>query len=153
MKSVCKTFFNKYLSRNLKEQCNKLGNRYRRLEKKAEADGDDSFHSSDEPSTIRDKINDLIGPAIKRYAKDLCIFEDPLEDDEAYEFCEVFGHDDIEILLIKWDEGWIPSVRTTYWDAPASTIDPGCAVKTVQDAFVWGFGDVMAYHFINERVR
>lgn len=155
MSGTCKTFFKKYLSKSLKAKCNRLGNRYRRLEEKDEINDTDDFHGSDEPSNIRDKIIEIMEPAVKRYAKDLFEGVDSKngEDADAFEFCEVFGDDDIELYCVRrGKKGWVASVRTSYWDAPEWTCDDSTCVKTPAEAFEWGFGDAMAYHFISEEV-
>ena len=150
--SLTSKFLRKHLTRNNKARCNRLGERYRRLETKAELDGSDSFHGSDEPSEIRDKILEILTPAVDRYAKE--IFKAPIrKDDEFFEFADLLNGDFMEIFCVKrGKKGWVASVVTSYWDAPESTCDDSTCVPTPADAFVWGFGDAMAYHFINQKV-
>jgi len=147
------TFFNKHLTKTQKAKCNSLGQRYRRLEERAERDESDSFHGSDEPCVIRDKIIELMSPAVRRYAKD--IFKKPIDGElEDIEFTFRLGDDLMEVFCVKRGEkGWVASVVTNYWDAPESTCDDSTCVPTPADAFEWGFGDAMAYHFINEMVK
>lgn len=148
-------YLNHYLTKGRKAQCNRLGKRYRRLEQKAERDDSDSFHNSDEPSVIRDRITELMAPSVKRYAKEL--FKGVKENgdkDDAFEFVGSLGDDHMEIFCVKREKkGWVASVVTNYWHAPASTCDDSTCVPTPAEAFKWGFGDAMAYHFINKEVK
>lgn len=148
-------FLNHYLTKGRKAECNRLGKRYRRLEEKAERDQSDSFHGSDEPSVIRDKIIELMAPSVKRYAKDLFKGVKETGDiDDAFEFVGSLGDDSMELFCVsRGEKGWVASVRTSYWDAPEWTCDDSTAVQTPAEAFEWGFGDAMAYHFINEEVK
>jgi hypothetical protein len=148
-----KSFLNKHLTKTQKAKCNSLGQRYRRLEERAERDESDSFHGGDEPSVIRDKIIELMSPAVKRYAKE--IFKKPIDEEiNAVPFEFYLGDDYMEISCVKrGKKGWVASVETSYWDAPSHTCDDSTCVPTPADAFEWGFGDAMAYHFINERVK
>lgn len=148
-----KTFFNKHLTKTQKAKCNSLGQRYRRLEERAERDESDSFHGGDEPSVIRDRIIELMTPSVKRYAKD--IFKKPIDGElEAIGFDFRLGDDHMEVFCVKREKkGWVASVSTDYWDAPAHTCDDSTCVPTPAEAFEWGFGDAMAYHFINEEVK
>ena len=94
------TFFNKHLTKTHKAKCNSLGQRYRRLEERAERDGSDSFHGGDEPSVIRDKIIELMNPAIKRYAKD--IFKKPIDGElEDIGFTFRLGDDLMEVFCVS----------------------------------------------------
>ena len=149
----CTTFLNKHLTKTQKAKCNSLGQRYRLLEGRAEKDGSDSFHGGDEPSEIRDKIIELMTPAVKRYAKD--IFKKPVDKEfEAIGFEFSIGDDYMEIICVKrGKKGWVASVSTNYWDAHENTCDDSTCVPTPAEAFEWGFGDAMAYHLINERVK
>ena len=147
------TFFNKHLTKTHKAKCNSLGKRYRRLEKRAEKDESDSFYGSDEPSVIRDRIIEILNPAVKRYAKEL--FKSPIrKDDEFFEFGSNLDGDYMEIFCVKrGKKGWVASVVTSYLHAPESTCDDSTCVPTPADAFAWGFGDAMAYHFIGQKVK
>lgn len=146
-------FINHHLTKGIKAKCNRLGNRYRRLEDKAERDQSDSFHGSDEPSVIRDRIIELMAPAVRRFAKD--IFKKPVDRElEAIPFEFSLGDDYMELYCVKrGNKGWVASVVSSYWHAPESTCDDSTCVKTPAEAFEWGFGDAMAYHFISEEVR
>jgi hypothetical protein len=147
-----KTFLNKHLSKRIKAECNRLGERYRKLEAKDEETGSDFFHGSDEPSEIRDRIINMMAPSVKRYAKNL--FNNPADKDEdSFEFFDSLGNDQLEVFCVRrGKKGWVASVSTNYWDAPADTCDDSTCVPTPAEAFEWGFGDAMAYHFINEKV-
>jgi len=166
--SICKKFFAKYLPKGVKNKCNQLGKRYRRLEDRDERNDTDDFHGSDEPSEIRDKIIALMEPAVKRYAKDLFSPKalekaDYISMEGEFVMTESFGDDSIEFFCVKrrklkghldgLEQGYVASVRTSYWDAPEWTCDDSTAVPTLGEAFEWGFGDAMAYHFISEEVR
>lgn len=150
--SLTSRFLNKHLTKNNKARCNRLGERYRKLEAESEEDGSDSFHGSDEPSEIRDKILEILTPAVERYAKEL--FKVPVrEDHEILSFEGQLNGDCIEVSCVRrGKKGWVADVVTNYWDAPSNTCDDSTCVPTPADAFVWGFGDAMAYHFINQRV-
>jgi hypothetical protein len=150
-----KKYLNEYLPKGRKAECNQLGKRYRRLEERAEKDESDSFHSSDEPSVIRDRIIELMSSSVKRYAETLFKgVKQTEDDDDAFQFCGNLGDDSIEVFCVKrGKKGWVASVVTNYWDAPESTCDDSTCVPTPAEAFEWGFGDAMAYHFINEEVK
>ena len=58
----------------------------------------------------------------------------------------MFNGDRMEILVVPCNDGYIPSVRTDNWDAPASTIDTSLAVASRKDALAWGLCDALTAH-------
>lgn len=134
-------FFNKYLSKKQRDTANRLSVRWKKIVNTDDELGDDDEYY------IRTKLSDLISPACNRFAKDFFRKGEP-SDDEQY----LFGRG-IDIILQKWDEGWVPSVRTNYWDAPSSTIDEGCAVDTATDALSWGLCDALTYQILNKGAK
>lgn len=136
-----KTFLTKYLTKQQRDTANRLSKQWRKI-----TDSDD-YAGDDDEYYLREKLSDLIHPAVKRYAKDIFRKGEPTEDEQ---YTNTYKGDEVDIILEKWDEGWIASVRTSFWDAPASTIDSDCAVPTATDAFVWGFGDSLTYHILNK---
>ena len=67
-------------------------------------------------------------------------------------YTEEYREDEIEIILVATNYGWLPSVRTSNWDAPASTIDPALAVPTSRAAFKWGFADAVIAHVLEQGI-
>jgi hypothetical protein len=61
-----------------------------------------------------------------------------------------FDGDYMEILVVECNNGYIPSVRTDNWDAPASTIDSSLAVESRKDALAWGLCDALIAHIGEE---
>jgi hypothetical protein len=129
------TFKRKYLSVDQKEKANELSREYRKRVKRYE---DTSFYNTE--------ISLLLAEPAKQFAADL--FGDDLPTESYVKFDEDYKGNEIEIILCKWDEGWVPSVVTLDWDAKASTIDPACAVQSPVDAFAWGFTDAMTHHIL-----
>jgi hypothetical protein len=68
-------------------------------------------------------------------------------------FRDHFNGDTIEVILVKCGDGWLPSVRSDHWDAPASIIDPELAVANPKQALSWGLQDALTQHFIEEGIR
>jgi hypothetical protein len=65
---------------------------------------------------------------------------------------EEFEQDQIEVLLVKSNRGWFPSVRTNHIDAPSSTVDDELAVPSIEQALVWGFGDAIIAHALHQGI-
>jgi hypothetical protein len=65
---------------------------------------------------------------------------------------EEFEQDQIEVLLVKSNRGWFPSVRTNHIAAPASTVDDELAVPSIEQALVWGFGDAIIAHALHQGI-
>jgi hypothetical protein len=61
-----------------------------------------------------------------------------------------FDGDYMEILVVQCKDGYLPSVRTDSWDAPASTIDPNLAVASRKEALAWGLCDALTAHLGEE---
>jgi len=55
---------------------------------------------------------------------------------EGYAF--PFKGEEISIMLIQTDDGWLPDIRCDSLDAPASSFDAVFAKPTPQDAFLFG---------------
>jgi hypothetical protein len=65
---------------------------------------------------------------------------------------ETYNGDHIEVFIVAAPcDGFVPSVRTDHFDAPASTIDPELAVPFEQ-AMVWGFGDAIIAHILEQGI-
>ena len=65
---------------------------------------------------------------------------------------ETYNGDHIEVFIVAAPcDGFVPSVRTDHYDAPASTIDPELAVPFEQ-AMVWGFGDAIIAHILEQGI-
>jgi hypothetical protein len=65
---------------------------------------------------------------------------------------ETYNGDHIEVFIVAAPcDGFVPSVRTDHHDAPASTIDPELAVPFEQ-AMVWGFGDAIIAHILEQGI-
>ena len=68
-------------------------------------------------------------------------------------FRDTYNCDTIEVLLVKCGKGWLPSVRSDHWDAPASTIDPQLALADPREAMSWGICDALTQHIIEEGIN
>ena len=68
-------------------------------------------------------------------------------------FRDTYNCDTIEVLLVKCGKGWLPSVRSDHWDAPASTIDPELALADPKEAMAWGILDALTQHIIEEGIN
>jgi len=65
---------------------------------------------------------------------------------------ETYNGDHIEVFIVAAPcDGFVPSVRTDHYDAPASTTDPELAVPFEQ-AMVWGFGDAIIAHILEQGI-
>ena len=68
-------------------------------------------------------------------------------------FRDHFNGDTIEVILVKCGDGWLPSVRSDHWDAPASTIDRELALANPREAMAWGIVDALTQHIIEEGIN
>ena len=68
-------------------------------------------------------------------------------------FRDTYNCDTIEVILVKSGDGWLPSVRSDHWDAPASTIDPELAMANPREAMAWGIVDALTQHIIEEGIN
>lgn len=75
-----------------------------------------------------------------------------LNEDSIDNIIEEFEEDEIEVLLVKSNKGWFPSVRTSHIDAPSSTVDDELAVPSIEQALVWGFGDAIIAHALYQGI-
>ena len=65
---------------------------------------------------------------------------------------ETYNGDQVEVFLCQQDDGtFLPSVRTSHLDAPASTIDPSLGA-TFEQAMAWGFGDAIIAHILEQGI-
>lgn len=64
---------------------------------------------------------------------------------------ETHNGDHIEFFLVRSGDGFIPSVRTSGLDAPASTIDESLAAP-LEQAMVWGFSDAVIDHVLEHGI-
>jgi hypothetical protein len=132
------TFIRKFLDKKQRARIAELSAEWNEA-----VENDDDVAESD----ARSQMERLLDNPTTAFAKSFFADGEPTEDAG---FVEERKGDLIEIILRKWDEGWVASVRTNYWDAPASTIDPSLAKATPAEAFAWGFFDAMTYHLLNE---
>ena len=91
-------------------------------------------------------VVDLIVDAVDR-------FVDGWFDAIGTTFRDTYNWDNIEVILVKCGDGWLPSVRSEHWDAPASTIDPELALAEPKEAMAWGILDALTQHIIEEGVN
>jgi len=68
-------------------------------------------------------------------------------------FRDTYNCDTIEVILVKCGDGWLPSVRSDHWDAPASTIDRELALANPREAMAWGIVDALTQHIIEEGIN
>jgi hypothetical protein len=74
------------------------------------------------------------------------------ENDLGKVFNDTYNFDTIEVLLVECDGGWLPSVRSDHWDAPASIVDCELALPNPKEAMAWGIVDALAQHFAEEGI-
>jgi hypothetical protein len=55
---------------------------------------------------------------------------------EGYAFS--FNDENVSIMLIQTDDGWLPDIRCDSWQASASSFDAAFAKATPQEAFLFG---------------
>lgn len=78
--------------------------------------------------------------------------EDFVLNEDVREIDEIYNEDHIEVFIVPALNGtFVPSVRTYYHDAPASTIDPSLGASFEQ-AMVWGFGDAIIAHILEQGI-
>jgi hypothetical protein len=91
-------------------------------------------------------VVDLIADAVDRFVDDWF-------DAIGTTFRDDFNGDTIEVILVECGRGWLPSVRSGHWDAPASTIDPELALADPKQAMSWGILDALTQHIIEEGIN
>jgi hypothetical protein len=91
-------------------------------------------------------VVDLIADAVDRFVDDWF-------DAIGTTFRDDFNGDTIEVILVECGRGWLPSVRSGHWDAPASTIDPELALADPKEAMAWGILDALTQHIIEEGIN
>jgi hypothetical protein len=109
--------------------------------------------SGDDDDSIRSDINDILSPYCENYAK-LVIRKDGAPPDGMGWSFEI--PDDprtgkggfIDVMLYKSRKGWIPSVRSDWWDAPASSVGSELSCKA-WEALAWGLCDALVYWWVS----
>lgn len=99
------------------------------------ARGDDDYDTSD--------IDDITYPAVLDFVR---------ANDIGKVFRDTYNTDTIEVILVEAGKGWLPSVRSDHWDAPASTVDPELALADPKEAMAWGIGDALTQHLAEEGI-
>jgi hypothetical protein len=106
----------------------------------------DDFSNNEDPSYQPHDVVDIIANAVDRFVDDWI-------DVIGTNFRDTYKCDTIEIILVECGNGWLPSVRSRHWDAPASTIDPELAVDNPRDALAWGIIDALTEHVIEKGIN
>ena len=91
-------------------------------------------------------VVDLIADAVDKFVDDWF-------DAIGTTFRDTYNCDTIEVMLVKCGDGWLPSVRSDHWDAPASIIDPELALADPKEAMSWGIVDALTQHIIEEGIN
>lgn len=94
----------------------------------------------------RDDVHDIIRNAVDKFVDDWF-------DAIGTTFTDTYECDTIEVILVKCGDGWLPSVRSDHWDAPASIIDSELAVADPKEAMSWGIVDALTQHIIEEGIN
>lgn len=91
-------------------------------------------------------VHDIIAAVVDKFVDDWF-------DAIGTTFKDTYECDTIEVILVKCGDGWLPSVRSDHWDAPASTIDPELALSDPKRAMAWGIVDALTQHIIEEGIN
>lgn len=109
----------------------------------------DDFSNNEESGDFNYQPHDVVDLIVDAVDK----FVDDWFDAIGTTFRDSYNWDNIEVILVKSGDGWLPSVRSDHWDAPASTIDPQLALADPKEAMSWGICDALTQHIIEEGIN
>lgn len=109
----------------------------------------DDFANNEESGDFNYQPHDVVDLIVDAVDK----FVDDWFDAIGTTFRDTYNCDMIEVILVKCGDGWLPSVRSHHWDAPASTIDQELAMANPREAMAWGICDALTQHIIEEGIN
>jgi hypothetical protein len=97
-----------------------------------------------DPEDYVDQIHNAIRKPVREFIDQLLAEEGVPESGSGWQI------GDIELLLVKRDAGYVPSVRSPELDAPASTYGEGTEEEDPAEALTFGLSDALAYELAAE---